>query len=110
LVESSGPPRSRQTDRSLDFSQFHDYTETVKNLTVSLDAETYRHARIAAAERGTSVSALVKQFLAGLARGGDETEQLKRAERALREQIADFRAADRLPRDEIHQRAPQRKK
>jgi hypothetical protein len=79
----------------------------VKNITVSLDAETYRQARIAAAERGTSVSALVKRFLIGLAKGGDAAEQ---AERALREQIIDFRAADRLPRDEIHQRSAKRKR
>jgi hypothetical protein len=76
----------------------------VKNITVSLDDETYRHARIVAAERGTSVSALVKQFLAGLARDGDETERLKRAEQILRDEITEFRAADRLPRDDIHQR------
>jgi hypothetical protein len=76
----------------------------VKNITVSLDAQTYRHARIVAAERGTSVSALVKQFLVGLAKGGDETEQLKQHEKALRQQITKFRAADRLPRDEAHHR------
>jgi hypothetical protein len=77
----------------------------VKNITVSLDDHTYKHARIVAAERGTSVSALVKQFLTGLARGGDENERLKRAEDVLREEITEFRAADRLPREEIHVRA-----
>jgi len=76
----------------------------VKNITVSLDDHTYKRARIVAAERGTSVSALVKQFLAGLAQGGDEFERLKRAENVLREEIAEFRAADRLPRDELHRR------
>jgi hypothetical protein len=76
----------------------------VKNITVSLDDQTYRHARIVAAERGTSVSALVKHFLVGLAKGGDENERLKKAERALREEIIAFRAADRLPRDEVHTR------
>jgi hypothetical protein len=76
----------------------------VKNITVSLNEQTYRHARIVAAERGTSVSALVKQFLDGLAKGGDENERLKQAERALREGITRFRAADRLPRDDIHNR------
>jgi plasmid stability protein len=35
----------------------------VKNITLSLDDETYRQARIRAAERNTSVSALVKQLL-----------------------------------------------
>jgi plasmid stability protein len=76
----------------------------VKNITVSLDDATYRRARIVAAERGTSVSALVKQFLEGLARGGDERERMKRAEQLLREAISDFSGGDRLPRDETHQR------
>jgi hypothetical protein len=76
----------------------------VKNITVSLDDDTYKHARIVAAERGTSVSALVKQFLAGLARGGDENERLKRAKDLLRDEITEFHAADRLPREEVHGR------
>jgi len=63
-----------------------------------------------AAERGTSVSMLVRQFLVGLAKGGDETEQLKAAERVLREQISDFRAADRLPREAVNDRPPQRER
>jgi antitoxin component of RelBE/YafQ-DinJ toxin-antitoxin module len=80
----------------------------VKNITVSVDDRVYHRARIIAAERGTSVSALVRQFLTGLARRGDETEQLKQAERMLREQIGDFHAGDRLPRDELHERPRQR--
>ena len=35
----------------------------MKNITVSVDEETYRMARITAAERGTSVSAMVREFL-----------------------------------------------
>jgi hypothetical protein len=76
----------------------------VKNITVSIDDQTYRRARIIAAERGSSVSALVKQFLANLARGGDENERLKQAEALLRESITEFRAGDRLSRDELHLR------
>jgi hypothetical protein len=41
--------------------------ETMKNITVSLDEDTYRRARMAAAQRDTSVSALVKRFLVELA-------------------------------------------
>lgn len=77
----------------------------MKNITVSLDDETYRRARMAAAQRDTSVSALVKRFLADLAAGESETERLKREERALREQITAFRASDRLSRDEAHDRS-----
>ena len=76
----------------------------MKNLTVTLDDETYRRARMAAAERDTSVSALVKRFLQGLGSEETETERLKREERALRERITAFRAADRLSRDDAHRR------
>jgi uncharacterized protein YdaU (DUF1376 family) len=76
----------------------------MKNITVTVDDETYRRARIKAAERDTSVSALVKHFLAELAIGESDTERLKREERALRERIATFRAADRIPREDLHRR------
>ena len=76
----------------------------MKNITVSLDDEIYRRARIAAAEQATSVSALVKRFLTDLGSGESETERLKREERALRERITRFRASDRISRDELHDR------
>ena len=76
----------------------------MKNITVSLDDEVYRRARMAAAERATSVSALVKRFLTDLGSGESETERLKREERALRERITRFRASDRISRDELHDR------
>jgi uncharacterized protein YdaU (DUF1376 family) len=76
----------------------------MKNITVTVDDETYRRARVKAAERDTSVSALVKHFLGELAGSESSVERLKREERALRERIGAFRAADRLPRDEVHGR------
>ena len=76
----------------------------MKNITVSLDNETYRRARMAAAQRDTSVSALVKRFLQQLGSEETETERLKREERALRERITAFRAADRLSREDVHRR------
>jgi hypothetical protein len=80
------------------------HCETMKNLTVSLDDDTYRRARMIAAQRDTSVSALVKRFLLDLASGESETERLKRQERELRERITDFDASDRLSRDDAHRR------
>jgi plasmid stability protein len=80
------------------------YWDIVKNITIAIDDETYRRARIKAAERGTSVSALVKQFLTGLAKAADERERLRRAEDLLREEITGFRVGDRLRRDELHNR------
>lgn len=76
----------------------------MKNITVSVDDETYRQARMKAAERDTSVSALVKRFLAELAANESDAGRLKREERALRERINTFRAADRLPREDVHGR------
>ncbi len=76
----------------------------MKNITVTVDDETYRRARIKAAERDTSVSALVTRFLTELAADETNAERLKREERALRERIDSFRAADRLPREDVHRR------
>lgn len=41
----------------------------MKNVTIALDDETHRQARIRAAELGTSLSALVKDYLSTLAAG-----------------------------------------
>ncbi len=57
-----------------------------------------------AAQRDTSVSALVKGFLLELTSGENTTERLKRQERELRERITDFDASDRLSRDDVHRR------
>jgi len=76
----------------------------MKNITVSLDDETYRRARMKAAERDTSVSGLVKSFLVELGSTETEAEQLKREERALRERITTFCAGQRLSRDDVHGR------
>jgi uncharacterized protein YdaU (DUF1376 family) len=77
----------------------------VKNVTVSLDDATYRRARMIAAERDTSISALVKEFLIKLGSGESQVERLKREERALRERITSFLASDKQSRDELHDRA-----
>ncbi len=76
----------------------------MRNITVSLDDETYRRARMIAAHRDTSVSALVKRFLVDLASGETEFERLKRLEREVRERITDFRASENLSRDELYDR------
>ena len=76
----------------------------MKNITVSLDDDVYRQARIRAAERDTSVSALVREFLVRLASEESEANRLKREEARLRDSIRAFRAADRIGRDELHRR------
>jgi len=81
----------------------------VKNITVSVEDEVYRRARVKAAEQGSSVSALVKNFLVQLTSDGEsEFQRLKREEQELRTSLrvggSRFRAADRLSRDELHER------
>ena len=79
----------------------------MKNITVSLDDEIYRRARIKAAEQNSSVSALVRGFLVHLTEGESEIERRKRLQAetiaAIRAQQT-FRAADRLSRDDLHER------
>jgi hypothetical protein len=76
----------------------------VRNITVSVPEEVYRRARVKAAERDTSVSALVKQFLAGL--GGEESdlEKGKRLQEEVLATIRRFRGGTRLTRDAVHRR------
>lgn len=78
----------------------------MKNIIVTVDDETYRRARIKAAQRDTSVAELVKRFLTELAAGESDAERLKREEHGLRERISAFRAGDRLSRDDVHRRDP----
>ncbi|RJG55920.1 hypothetical protein D0Z70_07775 [Sphingobium terrigena] len=46
----------------------------MKNVTIALDDETHRKARIRAAELGTSLSALVKDYLTSLNDAGETQE------------------------------------
>lgn len=74
----------------------------MKNITVSVDDEVYRHARIKAAEADTSVSALVRRHLETLAVQDTEIERMKRLEQALRAKIRNFQGGARLDRDNVH--------
>jgi plasmid stability protein len=77
----------------------------VKNLTVSVPDDVHRSARIHAAERGTSVSALVAEYLRSLSQRESEFARLEAQQRQVQEQIDHFRAGDRLDRHQLHQRA-----
>ena len=97
-----------------------------KNITVSVDEETHRRARIRAAELDTSVSALVRGYLRSLA-GGQSNEpalpwnELRRTNfnrhrqrmNAVIEEITanggGLRMADNLPREELYDRAKARR-
>ena len=77
----------------------------MKNLTVAVPDEVYRQARIRAAERGTSVSSLVAEYLEEMSGEESEFSRLEARQRAIQLGIGSFRGADRLSRDEIHDRA-----
>lgn len=76
----------------------------MKNITVTVPEDIYRRARIRAAERDTSVSALVKGFLVELASEEPDARRLEREERELRAHIRAFTAGNRLSRDDAHGR------
>ena len=83
---------------------------TMRNITLSIDEETYRLARIKAAEAGTSVSALVRDYLADLVEGRvTETrfERLVRLQEVVQDDIdvrGGLRMADNLPREALYER------
>ena len=82
--------------------------EPVKNITVSVDEELYHRARVKAAEKRTSLSAMVREFLVGMVEEESEFERLRRKERELREELRAkgicFRASGRLTREQLHDR------
>ena len=94
---------------------------TMKNITVSVDEQTHRLARIRAAELDTSVSALVRDYLKNLVedRADRTADRRLQAEtevecrrRMLREVIekitangGGLRMADNLSREELYDRA-----
>ncbi len=81
----------------------------MKNITVSIDDHTYRQARIIAAQRDASVSALVKQFLVSL---GSETPapcDLRKEQETLLDALwqshPGFTSAENLSREAVHERS-----
>ena len=96
----------------------------MKNITVSIDDDCHRLARIRAAELGTSVSALVRGYLMSIVKNREgkhesdadpgETPYQRRC-RQLREVFADFdaervglRMSENLPREALYDRAAMR--
>lgn len=69
-----------------------------------MDDETYRKARIRAAERDTSVSALVSEFLRSLAAADSDFERRKKLQDDILATLGTFSAGDRLGRDAVHDR------
>lgn len=77
----------------------------MRNITVSVPDEVYRRARIEAAVRGRSVSALVAGFLSTLGDEESEFDRLLAQQEEILAEIDQFEAGNRLGRDELHDRA-----
>jgi plasmid stability protein len=77
----------------------------VTNITVSVPDDVYRAARVRAAEQGSSVSALVAEYLRSLSEREAEFTRLEAQQRRIQKQIDCFTARDRLDREELHERA-----
>ena len=75
----------------------------MKNITVSLPDDVYRRARIKAAERDTSVSALVREFLSRLGEEESDFERRRRLQTEVLASLKNFRAGDRVTREEAHE-------
>ncbi len=80
------------------------YSESVKNITVTVSDDIYREARIHAAEQDTSVSALVADYLRQLSEQAVEFTRLESQQELVRKKIKRFSAGDRLGREELHTR------
>jgi hypothetical protein len=76
----------------------------VKNITVSLPDDVYRNARIQAAERDTSVSALVREFLSVIGSEANRRKTMIEVIQSIRAAHPNFRASDNLDRDAVHDR------
>lgn len=77
----------------------------MKNITVAVPEDVYRTARIKAAEQGRSVSALVAEYLRSLSDDDAEFARLQALQQQTQAEISRFRAADRIGREEVHDRA-----
>ena len=78
------------------------------NITLTVPDDVYHAARVRAAEARTSVSALVREYLIRLASQGSEFQRLEALQREtitkIHERGGGFVAAERMTRDEVHDR------
>lgn len=83
----------------------------MKNITIRVEDELYRKARIKAEEQSTSISALVKGFIVRIASSESsesDFQRLEREEQELREELREkklgLNPANNLSREELYHR------
>jgi antitoxin component of RelBE/YafQ-DinJ toxin-antitoxin module len=80
----------------------------MKNITVTVDDDLYFRARLCAAERRTTLSALVRRFVQGIVNEETPFERMQREQNdvllRLRSSGTGPAASGRLSREEVHSR------
>lgn len=74
------------------------------NLTITLDDEILRRARLRALEQETSVNALLRDYLVAYAAVGSTWDRATSAILALSSQAQSSRGENRWSRDDLHER------
>jgi hypothetical protein len=75
-----------------------------QNLTVSLDRDTIKKAKIVAARRSTSISGLIAEQIEVLVGEAETYERAERQARVLLEEGFHLGGVIRVSRDELHER------
>lgn len=76
----------------------------VKNITLSVDEAVIRTVRLYAAERGSSVNALVREYLTNLAKREDRARGARKRIRELSEQSTARIGPRSWTREDLHER------
>jgi len=79
------------------------------NITVTVSEQTYRRARVRAAELSTSVSAVVARTLEAFAAAGTGAEARKQRFEELRAQTPVLSAGRRLSREDLYRQSGKRR-
>jgi plasmid stability protein len=74
------------------------------NLTIAIDDEILKQARIRAIEQGTSVNAVLRDYLAGYAGANARQEKALRSLVRLSQRSKARRGTSRWTRDDLHER------
>ena len=80
------------------------YTVSMKNITLSIDESVIHAVRLYAAERGSTVNALVREFLTGIAQREDRARNARQRIRELSERSTARIGPRTWTREELHER------
>jgi hypothetical protein len=100
--EKKRTPPGKDSGIPLDFTQFHSYCGYMKNITVSVDDDVYHRARVKAAEKQSSVSRLVSEFLQKFVEEEDLIVNAREEMALLFERNSGGEYRVKMSRDEMH--------